>query len=114
MAEKIRYPRLFRAFSWTLLAVGLASLLAFTRATPLENWLPLAAFIPLVLIADRFAIRMPGDIYLSLETTFHLACALILVRWRRHGWQGSAPFSANSLSSAGHQTSRPAPPGCTS
>ena len=77
MAEKIRYPRLFRAFSWTLLAIGLAPLISLTRATPPENWFPLAVFLPLVLIADRFAIRMPGSVYLSLETTFHLACALI-------------------------------------
>ncbi len=76
MAEKIRYPRLFRAFSWTLLAIGLASLIFITRPAPPKNWLPLVVFIPLVLIADRFAIRMPGSVYLSLETTFHLACAL--------------------------------------
>jgi len=77
MAEKIRYPRLFRAFSWTLLAIGLAFLVILTRATPPENWFPLAVFLPLVLVADRFAILMPGNVYLSLETTFHLACALI-------------------------------------
>ncbi|MGB9870242.1 MAG: ATP-binding protein [Anaerolineae bacterium] len=77
MAEKIRHRHLFRAFSWTLLAIGLAILLFFTRAAPPKNWFPLAVFLPLVLLADRFAIRMPGDVYLSLETTFHLACALI-------------------------------------
>ncbi|MGQ9717916.1 MAG: ATP-binding protein [Anaerolineae bacterium] len=77
MAEKIRYPRLFRAFSWILLATGLAFLSLLTRATPPENWVLLIVFLPLVLIADRFAIRMSGGVYLSLETTFHLACALI-------------------------------------
>ncbi len=77
MAEKIRYPRLFRAFSWTLLAIGLAPLVLLTRAAPPKNWFPLAVFLPLVLMADRFAVRMPGGVYLSLETTFHLACALI-------------------------------------
>lgn len=77
MTDKIRYPRLFRAFSWILLAVGFASLLFFSRAAPPKNWLPLVVFVPLVLVADRFAIQMPGNVYLSLETTFHLACALI-------------------------------------
>ncbi len=28
-------------------------------------------------MADRFAVRMPGGVYLSMETTFHLVCALI-------------------------------------
>jgi len=77
MAEKIRYPRLFRAFSWALLAVGLVFLIFSTLSAPPKKWLPLAVFVPLVLIADRFAILMPGNVYLSLETTFHLACALI-------------------------------------
>ncbi|MBC7227482.1 MAG: GAF domain-containing protein [Thermoflexales bacterium] len=77
MTEKIRYPHLFRAFSWALLAAGLVPLVLLTRTTPPQNWLPLAVFIPLVLIADRFAIQMPGNVILSLETTFHLACALI-------------------------------------
>lgn len=77
MAEKIRYLRLFRVFSWTLLAIGLAPLIVLTRAAPPKNWFPLAVFIPMVLVADRFALRMPGSVYLSLETTFHLACALI-------------------------------------
>ena len=77
MAEKIRYPRLFRAFSWALLVVGLVFLIFSTLSTPPKKWLPLAVFVPLVLIADRFAILMPGNVYLSLETTFHLACALI-------------------------------------
>lgn len=77
MAKQIRYPRLFRVFSWGLLIVGLALLVLSTRATPPKNWLPLLILIPLVLIADRLAIRMPGRVYLSLETTFHLACALI-------------------------------------
>lgn len=77
MAEKIRYPRLFRAFSWTLLAIGLASLIVSTRAAPPKNWFPMAVFIPLVLMADRFAIQMAGPVYLSLETIVHLACALI-------------------------------------
>ncbi|MCX7855147.1 MAG: ATP-binding protein [Anaerolineae bacterium] len=77
MAEKIRYPLLFRVFSWTLLAIGLAPLIILTRAASPKNWFPLAIFIPMVLIADRFAIRLPGNVLLSLETTFHLACALI-------------------------------------
>ncbi|MGQ9804335.1 MAG: hypothetical protein ACUVSH_10970, partial [Anaerolineae bacterium] len=64
MAEKIRYPRLFRAFSWILLATGLAFLSLLTRATPPENWVLLIVFLPLVLIADRFAIRMSGGVYL--------------------------------------------------
>lgn len=76
MTDKIRYPQLFRAFSWTLLAIGLVSLIFLTRATPPNNWFPLLVFLPLVLIADRFAVRMPGGVYLSLETTSHLACAL--------------------------------------
>jgi len=77
MAEKIRYPRLFRAFSWALLAIGLVFLISSTSAAPPKQWLPLAVFVPLALLADRFAIRMPGNVFLSLETTFHLACALI-------------------------------------
>ncbi len=77
MAETIRYPRLFRAFAWGLLAIGLAVLVFSTRAAPPKNWLPLAVFIPLVLLADRFAIQMPGPVYFSLETIIHLACALI-------------------------------------
>jgi PAS domain S-box-containing protein len=77
MAEKIRYPRLFRAFSWGLLAIGLVFLISSTLSVPPKQWLPLAVFVPLALLADRFAILMPGDVFLSLETTFHLACALI-------------------------------------
>ena len=77
MTEKIRYPRLFRAFSWTLLAIGLVFLISSTLAAPPKQWLPLAVFIPLVLVADRFAVLMPGNVYLSMETTFHLTCALI-------------------------------------
>lgn len=77
MAEKIRYPRLFRAFSWILLTTGLALLIAFTRAAPPEHWLLPTVFIPLVWLADRFAVQMPGGIYLSLETPFHLACTLM-------------------------------------
>ncbi len=77
MTEKIRYPRLFRAFSWALLAIGLVFLISSTLAAPPKQWLPLVVFIPLVLVADRFAVLMPGNVYLSMETTFHLACALI-------------------------------------
>ncbi len=77
MTEKIRYPRLFRAFSWAVLAIGLVFLLSSTFEAPPKHWLPLVAFVPLVLVADRFAILMPGNVFLSLETTFHLACALI-------------------------------------
>lgn len=77
MAEKIRHPRLFQAFSWGLLLLGWVLLLGLARDVPLKNGIPLLVFIPLVLAADRFAVRMPGNVYLSLETTFHLACALI-------------------------------------
>jgi len=77
MAETIRHPRLFRAFSWALLAIGLVFLVSSTLEAPPKHWLPLAVFVPLVLVADRFAILMPGNVFLSLETTFHLACALI-------------------------------------
>lgn len=76
MAENIRYPLLFRIFSWALLIVGLILLIFLTRASLPKNWFPLVVFIPMALIADRFAIHLPGNVFLSLETTFHLACAL--------------------------------------
>lgn len=78
MAETIRYPRLFRIFSWGLLIAGLMVLVFYAPAVPLQNWIPLAIFILLCLLADRYAILMPGNVYLTLETTFHLACALLL------------------------------------
>ncbi|MCS7178198.1 MAG: ATP-binding protein [Anaerolineae bacterium] len=77
MAEKIRYPRLFRAFSWTVLAGGLVWLMVFTRASYLWPWFPLLVFVFLALGANRFALPLLGNNYLSLETAFHLACALI-------------------------------------
>ncbi|RME37830.1 MAG: GAF domain-containing protein, partial [Thermoflexia bacterium] len=77
MGETVRYPRLFRAFAWGLLIAGLAVLISLTSSIPPQNWLPLAGFALLSLIADRFAVPMPGSVYLTLETTFHLACALL-------------------------------------
>lgn len=77
MAETIRYPRLFQAFSWGLLISGLLVLIFGTPVVPLQNWIPLTFFILLSLIADRYAVPMPGNVYLTLETTFHLACALL-------------------------------------
>lgn len=85
MADKIRYPRLFQAFSWTLLVIGLFLLIPATLNSPPKSWFPLLVFIPLCLIADRFAIPMAADVYLSLQTTFHLASMLlygpILTAW---------------------------------
>ncbi|MCS7281773.1 MAG: GAF domain-containing sensor histidine kinase [Anaerolineae bacterium] len=77
MAETIRYPWLFRVFSWGLLITGLVALILFTPPIPSQNWIPLAGFALLSLLVDRYAILMPGGVYLSLETTFHLACALL-------------------------------------
>ncbi len=76
MAEKIRYPRLFTAFSWILCAAGVALLAHISRLSPPPTWLPLLVFVPLSLIADIFALRMPGGMYLSSDTAFHLVCAL--------------------------------------
>ncbi len=77
MAEQIRYPRLFTIFSWILCAAGVGLLVYFTRLSSPPTWLPILVFVPLCLIADLFAFLMPGNVYLSLETTFHLACLLI-------------------------------------
>ncbi len=63
-------------FSWILCAVGVASLMYVSRLSPPPTWLPLLAFVPLPLIADIFALRLPGGMYLSSDTAFHLICAL--------------------------------------
>lgn len=75
---EIEHPRAFRAFSWGLAVAGFVPLILLSRQLPLNTWFPLLFLVPLALAADFFALQMPGNVYLSLENTVCLFCALLL------------------------------------
>lgn len=58
--------------------MGLLLLCLSTPRQAWQAWAPLLFFVPLALAADYFTFQMPGGIYLSLETTACLFCALLL------------------------------------